>query len=182
MAMRRDLESNEKLPKLCHLAEDDSPVAFLRPILETTESPRRANRIVTADSVQVPLEETAPTKAAGSRNFGFNETVRGTTSRRDAESLLRSKQKPLPAGPAGRTRETATDIVVTTANGGPVPSIRLPLPLCLLGLPCHTLTGKIEITSTKCTVVTINLFLQCVSMDTIREAQTQTESCTRHTR
>jgi hypothetical protein len=140
MAMRRDLESilrrgRRKLPKVCRSAEDNNPVALLRPILATTESPRRANRIVTADSVRAPVEETAPTKAAGSRNSGFNEAVRGTTpvsvrrspvtSRHDAASLLRSKQKPLPAGPAGRTTETAADIVVTTANGGPVASYAL---------------------------------------------------------
>ena len=137
MATRRDLESilrkrRRKLPKVCRFAEDDNPIALLRPILATTKSPRRANRIVTADSIRAPVEETAPTKAVGGRNSGFNEADRGTspvsvhrspvTSRRDAESLLRSKQKPLPAGPAGRTRETATDIMVTTANGGPISS------------------------------------------------------------
>lgn len=135
MAMRRDLESilrkgKRKLPKQCRFAEGDNPAASPRPILATTESPRRVNLMAITDSVRAPVEETAPEKVARNRDSGSNEVVRGTTpvsvrrspvTRRDAESLLRSKQKPLPADPAGRTRETAADIVVTTANSGSVP-------------------------------------------------------------
>ena len=104
MAMRKDLESilrKGRRNPVCRFAENQNPVALLRPILATTESPRRANRMVTADSVRAPAEETAPTEAAGGRISGFNEADRGTspvsvrrspvTSRRDAKSLLRSK-------------------------------------------------------------------------------------------
>jgi hypothetical protein len=167
--MRRDLESilqkgRRKLPKVCRFAEDDNPVAPFRTILATTESPRRANRIVTTDSVRALVEETAPTKVAGSRN---SEAVRGTspvsvrhfpvTSHRDAESLLRSKQKPLPANPAGRTRETAADIVVTTGNGGLVPGYTVTSSTVPSGSALPHLEGE-----NRDLMVTINLLLQGV--------------------
>ena len=91
--MKRDLESilrkgGRKLPKVCRFAEEYNSISPF--VLFRQQQSRRAL-----------AEETAPTKAARSRNSGSSEALRGTslvsvccssvTGRRDAESLLRSR-------------------------------------------------------------------------------------------
>ena len=128
-------KGDEKFPKCVALQRTTIPLPSC--ILFWQQQSRRAEKIRLLQLIPSgpPVEETAPIKAAGSRNYGFKEAVHGispvsvrpspVTNRRDAESLLRSKQMPLPVGPAGRTRETAIDIVVTTATDSPVSSYML---------------------------------------------------------